>query len=384
MMLDMQRKKERYEADLFTLLPAEPKALIYFHDVRTFFANPLMKKAGAAVWDRVLDGLIVNEALLSLYSEGEILYIKTDRKRMDELIAPLKSDFEAYTIKENGTDVHIITLTDNRFFCYFYHRGVWIGSLRKQLISRAVSSISVGGLLTKEPLFALALKGLGQKVTANIVINTDSIGFFKDPANPNEYIHPVKKWVGCDLSEADNKIWISGLIGESFIDEKDEDSVLSSDLVPTNSYLIYRPYRGDRFDVWFHETDAVETGGRVTLEPVELYGAEVDRATGDVYRDYRVSADSSATVNAFVASLKQDSLTNTQYQGLLSGFNETSGCGFEADMARLFACSERGNALFLPEWMWEKRELFSPFYISYYAYIEESKSLFSLVFSPKE
>ena len=378
MMLDMQQKKTRYEADLFSLVPTEAKALLYFHNTQAFFADPFVKKVSAAVWDDLLNRLIVDEALLSLHPEGAVLYVKASPEEMERLLAPAKSDFETHTVNENGTKIAVITLTDNRFFCYFYHQGVWIGSLRKRLLDRVATHLADGVSLRGDSLFTSALNGLGQKVAANIVINTDSIGYFRDPSNPEVFIHPVKKWLGCDLSTVGGKVWLSGVIGSDFADEDDNGSTLDANLIPANSYLLCRPYGAEAYHIWFCAGDSVEVGGRVALKATELPDADAKKLPGLAYRDYFVSADSVAVVDAFIASLKRDSINNVQSQGFFADLNVTVECGFEADMATLLSVSTPD---FLPSWMGE-REMLSPYNLRYYTYIEDNKRLFNLILTP--
>ena len=384
MMVDMQQKKACYEVDLFSLIPPEPKALIYVHNVRTFFANQLIKEATSLIWDETLNSLLINDALLSLHSEGEILYIKTGREDIGQLLAPVKSCFETQKINEKGVDIHIITLTDNRFFCYVYHQGVWIGSLQKRLIVSAIKQLSAKKSLKQDTLFASALKGLGQKVTANIIINTDSIGYFQNPLTPDTPIHPIKKWIGCDLSDAGENVWFSGFIDdENFIDKKDEKPTLNLELIPTNSYLVYQPYGDSCFYISFHATDTVKNGGTVKLISTELPGFKFDKNKENIFCNYVVLADSSETVEAFIASLKQDSLNNVRYSGFSAGLNEGVGCRFDIDLEQVLSEPEQ-NTLFLPTWIREQKELLSSYNLYYYTTIDESKCLFNLILCPKE
>ena len=384
MMRDMQQKKMRYEADLFSLVPLEAKALVYFHNTQTFFADPFVKTASATVWDDLLNGLIVNEALLSLHPEGAVLYIKASPEEMEPLLAPVMSDFDAHTINENGTEVSVITLTDDRFFCYFYHQGVWIGSLRKRLLDRVATHLAEGKSLRGDSLFVAALNGLGMKVAANIVINTDSTDYFRDPSNPEAFIHPIKKWVGCDLSTVGGKLWFSGVIGAGFADEEgveSEVSTLNDNLIPTSSYLLCKPYESAVHYVWFCPEDSVDFTGRVALTATDFLEPDAKKLPGVVfYRDYLVLADSLAVVDAFIASLKRDSINNVQEQGFLADLNVTVECGFEADMAMLFSVSTPD---FLPSWM-DNREALSSYNLRYYTYFEDGKHLFNLILTPKQ
>jgi len=380
MMRDMQQKKTRYEADLFSLVLPEAKALVYFHNTQDFFTHPFVKKTSATVWDDLLNRLIVNEALLSLHPEGAVLYVKASPEEMERLLAPVKSDFETHTINENGTEIAVVTLTDDRFFCYFYHQGVWIGSFRKRLIDRVTTHLTAGASLRGDTLFVYALNGLGQKVAANIVINTDSIGYFRDPSSPESFIHPVKKWLGCDLSIVGGKVWLSGVTGVDFADGDDKDSTLDASLIPANCYLLCRPYGAAAYHLWFCAGDSVEIGGRVALTATELLEPDAKKLPGLTYRDYFVSADSGAVVNAFIASLKHDSINNVRNQGFLAGLSETALCGFEVDMETLLSVSEPD---FLPSWIGEREVLLS-YNLCYYTYVEENKRLFNLILTPKE
>ena len=384
MMFDMQQKKTRYETDLYSLVPLEAKALVYFHNRQAFFANPFVETASATVWDGLLNDLIVNEALLSLHSEGAILYIKASQEDMERLLTPVKSDFETHTIAESGTEVSVITLTDDRFLCYFYYQGVWIGSLRKRLIDRVAKHLAAGASLRGDSLFVSALNGLGPKVAANILINTDSTGYFRDPSSPESFIHPIKKWVGCDLSTVDGKIWFSGVIGAGFADEEgveSEVSTLNDNLIPTSSYLLCKPYESAAHYVWFCPEDSVELTGRVALTATDFLEPDAKKLPGVVfYRDYLVSADSSVVAKAFIASLKRDSINNVQGKGFFADLNVTVECGFEADMAMLFSVSTPD---FLPSWM-DNREALSSYNLRYYTYFEDGKHLFNLILTPKQ
>ena len=205
----LQEKKIQYDLDLYSLIPADCYAIFHLHNLSHCLNDSLLSNIFPVLWDRSLNSLLVDEAMISLHDEGAILYKKVSSEITDFFPSNFKSDFDPYMIKGDRINIHVITTTDNRFFCYFYYQGVWVGSYRKRLLDRVVQYWN-GYPLKEEKDFLEVLNGLGKSADANIIMRSDSIPFIGSSAFNDVFFK--RCWVGCDLVKNDRDLWLTGLI----------------------------------------------------------------------------------------------------------------------------------------------------------------------------
>ncbi|MDD6209197.1 MAG: hypothetical protein PUB21_01160 [Bacteroidales bacterium] len=388
----LQEKKIQYDIDLYTLIPPDCKAIFNIHEAHEFLSDSLLKCVAPAFWDTSLDPLIVNDILLSVHNEGCVFYKKMFPEEIDSFLNYMKSDFKAENIKEKDIDIHIITTKDNRFFCYIYHQGVWIGSYRKRLIDRVIENWTISPL-KQDTAFNEALQGLGNVTIANIILNKDSILSSFQGCQPFDSALSIPKWVGCDLSKSDGNLWITGILSNDTRCDSSIHTFIEPDFFPSNCFLIHAPFNREYYNVCFSSVDSSLQGGKVSIMPIknhEQYNQNLqsgfESKEVSIYQDYAIFADSIDVINTFITLLKNDSLEKET--SLLLSYpalsDDTKECLFAVDFEYMLADSTY-DTFCIPQLIRERSECFSPYNIFFYTYNEEqSKRFFHLILSPKK
>ena len=391
MLWGLQEKKIRYEVDPYTLIPVDCKAVFHFRDAH-YFSHPVTADFSAVLWDRILNNLIVSDLYISLHHEGAVLYKKMAIEEIEAFLLPLSGGFRRETVRENNTKIHIITTNDNRFFCYLYHQGVWIGSLRKRLLDKVIETLKSENTLRDDSLFSHALEGGGNKVMANVVFNTDSINYIHNSESQESILCSFPhSWVGFDLTQLGNDLWLSGIVTDNVKKTDNEKRFFMPDLLPYNCFLVYQSCDGYSYDVCFGASDSVSKSGRVKVLPIEShehYNRFLDEEPVPkevfIYNDYALFADSISIIDTFVASLAPDSLrmSNSLFE-LFASFDHPKEDVFAVDLGA-FLCNTQTLGFLIPAWLWEQKELLLPYSLYHYTYTEENNRFFNLILSPKK
>ena len=392
MLSGLQEKKVRYDVDLYTLVPADCKAVVRFRDAPGFFSHPITAGISGVLWDSMLNKLITNDLLLSIHPEGAVLYKKMASEEIDAFLLPINSGFKAETRQENNIKIHIITTMDDRFFCYFYHQGVWVGSLRKRLIDKVIGNLkSSNTTLRTDSLFNRALRGLGDNVTANVVINADSIEFICDSVRQQNVLCSFpRSWVGFDLSKMGGNLWLSGIVAYDTTSVEGEKHLFHPELLPYHSFLAYQPCDGKGYDVCFTMADSVSKSGCVKVLPIESrehynesLNEELMRKEVFIYKDYALFANSDAIIDSFMVSLNDEPLkAKNPLVKLFATFAPPKEDGFAVDLGILL-CDTIPSGLIIPPWLQALQASLAPYSLYYYTYTDEEKRFFNLILSPK-
>ena len=385
----LQEKKIQYDLDLYSLIPDDCYAIFHLHNLSHCLNDSLLSNIFPVLWDRSLNSLLVDEAMLSLHDEGAILYKKVSSEITDFFPSNFKSDFDPYVIKGDRINIHVITTTDNRFFCYFYYQGVWVGSYRKRLLDRVVQYWN-GYPLKKEKDFLEVLNGLGKSADANIIMRSDSIPFIGSSAFNDVFLK--RCWVGCDLVKNDRDLWFTGLLHDVTNFQSIDSMGVYMDLFSSNCHTIYIPPGAPFYDVCF-SSDSCLNSQKVSIMFIrngDLFNRYINEFFASkavvIHRDFAIFADSSEVINSFISVLDQDScIYNPFVRDLIStSDDEQKGCVLVSDLSFLLSDSTNFN-LKLPAWIGDYRYLFHPYQIYYYTYKDSltNNCFFNLILSPQ-
>ncbi len=200
-----------YRMDLFSAIPENSELFFYFPDpqqLKEGFPIKLLPDSTninmAATLFRTLQATDIqggNELLLSYAgNDGLIIYRTTPeivKKWEKEQIA--SGFFPFLPQKETYKDIEIQTFLtpEDRFFCYAYHQGAFLGSFSRSLLIRSIDELSAPVHIENDPSFKQVKSTSGKTALATC--------FFR---NGN--------WFAADITKSGENYWISGCLSPEF------------------------------------------------------------------------------------------------------------------------------------------------------------------------
>jgi hypothetical protein len=206
--IKLKFNEEVYHADLFSLVPSENDILFYSHDPQNLpdlFPSILFKDTSCfqmakSVYTECQNDANIsggNEIILSFKDNDDlILYRSTPQKireweetrieNQEFLFAPQK---ELY---KNTTILAYLT-AENRFFCFAYYQGAFVGSFSKKMIYNVLNTSGAKETVRNSDSFNMLLKISGEKSLASC--------FFKK-----------NNWFAFDISYNNGNYWLDGCL----------------------------------------------------------------------------------------------------------------------------------------------------------------------------
>ncbi len=154
--MELRSNEKIYHADLFTLVPAESNVLFSFANPRELssgFPMGLLPensylKIAASLYSLPLnisvpgtDNLIIaysGDVGLILYRTSPSTVLQWEKQQSESGFFPFLSKKEKF----NHIEYQVSLTSDDRFFCYTYYGGAFIGSFSKNMLCKALSMIS--------------------------------------------------------------------------------------------------------------------------------------------------------------------------------------------------------------------------------------------------
>lgn len=217
---------EVYHTDLFSLVPQNSKSFIYFQDSKKLveeesFITKLSeflpeKKSFAIINSLQKEGVFQNmpdgnEMIFSFHPNGTLILSKLVKENFNFLNENILrrgiNSFVPKTYTYKGTEVYVCPLGNGDFFCYTYHKGVFLGSYSKKLLDSAIDMYNSGTNLRDNPIFNSYVETISKNVFATFFISEKAI----DQENKSPYI-PFNNWFAGDISFPDDEICFSGII----------------------------------------------------------------------------------------------------------------------------------------------------------------------------
>lgn len=156
----MREEKAGSRSDVYTLIPPNAHTLLAVNRPPVFnrmiLNNPPLYKLFAGEIPEIFLSIIRKNQqmpliVFSFHSQGVICYMQAGSKTAGEInkeILPEK--FGPYSPQKqtgDGVDFYYYPDTENRFFGYYVHNGVWVGSYSRKLLERAALQQKNGQVL---------------------------------------------------------------------------------------------------------------------------------------------------------------------------------------------------------------------------------------------
>jgi hypothetical protein len=146
----MKEEKERRPDALYTLVPPNVRTLMainrpyLFHEM--ILRHPALHPIFAAEIPEVFLSLLAADrpatrVVISFHPQGTLCCVQTDSRTAGWITEKyLPERFKSYSPQKqtgDGIDFYYYPDTGNRFFGYYVHRGIWVGSYSSKLLERA-------------------------------------------------------------------------------------------------------------------------------------------------------------------------------------------------------------------------------------------------------
>lgn len=236
----LKSEKEAYETDPFTLIPGNVQGILYIPDSRFVLpANPIFKLffSGYLQHSKITNLLPFFEKgiLLSLHPEEALIYIKPDSEEylqtIDYIFRHAYSSFPPKKEKYKEIEIRIFSGKDNDFFCYAYHKGIFIGSYSKKLLEKALDMFDSRENLYSDPILSAYITSIDPQATMNFFIRKSQL--------KNTSLLPIQEWFACDIEIKEGEWHLNGII----LDEdttciysralrKESEKIISKEMIP--------------------------------------------------------------------------------------------------------------------------------------------------------
>jgi hypothetical protein len=156
----VKEEKANDRADVYTLIPPNAQALLAINRPvifnRVILNNPSLYKFFAAEIPEIFLSVLrqnqqMNLVVFSFHPQGVICYMQAGTKTAGDITKDiLPGQFKPYSPQkqtENGIDFYYYPDTENRFFGYYVHKGIWAGSYSRRLLERAAVQQLNGDIL---------------------------------------------------------------------------------------------------------------------------------------------------------------------------------------------------------------------------------------------
>ncbi|MDR0431207.1 MAG: hypothetical protein LBH58_12120 [Tannerellaceae bacterium] len=147
----MQTEQSNVSADLYTMIPPDINALLVVNRPSVLNLMILPKQAFYKVFASEIPPVLlsfiqrsqqVQSLMLSFHRQGVVGYMQVGDRAAGRLKHFMDNIFPYYKpVKQNinGIDFYYYPDVNNRFFGYYFHNGVWVGSYSKKLLEKAAS-----------------------------------------------------------------------------------------------------------------------------------------------------------------------------------------------------------------------------------------------------
>lgn len=218
---NMLKEKETARTDLYTLVAPASDAVLSINRPATFTQYILSRKpereAFASKIPDIYLSIIQNNRnlpwlLLSFHPQGVVLYAQAGNHLVSQIEKnTLQNTFGAFAPQKQKRDGITFTYypdTENRFFGYYQHNGVWVASYSKKLLEK-VAHLQQNGQNNLYPEQERLRKSFDKNAPLNLMIQADSLDLYVSLSDSTEW-RLRKYWLGADLFMNENHLCYFG------------------------------------------------------------------------------------------------------------------------------------------------------------------------------
>lgn len=193
--------------DLFTFIPANSYAVFITQKPLTcdnqFPENFLPSEDCFNLLSSLGKFFKQKKIAISYHNKGELIYIDATKNMVEQWESAVKqTKFFLFSYKteiyKNRT-IKIRSTADDRFFCFTYDQGVFIGSYNKSLLYEAIDACESGNSLKKDISFRASAKNIGSGALAGMLVN-------------------IGKWFSFDISGGKENYVANGYLDPKYTD----------------------------------------------------------------------------------------------------------------------------------------------------------------------
>lgn len=213
----MKESKEVVQTDLFSLTAPDPYAILTVNRPATFarmiLAKPLIYQAFSSEIPEIYLSILkkntdIPSFQLSFHPAGTILYAKADRSTAERIESEILRDtFNSFAPQKQTKDGIVFTYfpdTNNRFFGFYRHNGVWVASYSKKLLEEvAAIQRNNKNYITKEQ--ETLCKTLDRNAPLNLLIKSEKLDLYTRTSDSCQW-RVSDRWLGADLFESEGNI----------------------------------------------------------------------------------------------------------------------------------------------------------------------------------
>lgn len=149
--------------------------------------------------------------ILSYHPQGVVCYIPADSRTISSLEKTLQGTDKTYQPiqqKKNGINYYFTPYSENRFFGFYMHNGVWVGSFSRRLLENAAERHQKKESSLPTEMSRL-IKAFDTNAPVNIVFPTEKLDLTIKQGNTIAW-QIEDKWLGADLFISDGNLCCFG------------------------------------------------------------------------------------------------------------------------------------------------------------------------------
>jgi hypothetical protein len=226
----VKNEQSNLETDLYTLIPTNASSLLTVNrpDIfnRMMLRVPMLHDVFATEIPEIFLTLIerdhqMPQIVFSFHPQGVLCGMQTGRATRSNIENLLKNMFKPYSPQKQtmyGIDFYYYPDTENRFFGYYFHQGVWVGSYSRKLLERAAGQ-QLNGKIVLPPEMRNLLSTLDTNSPANIIYPTLDLGLYGNNRQMDN------RWLAGDLFASEGSFCCYSRM--PYFDEEMRDSIMA-------------------------------------------------------------------------------------------------------------------------------------------------------------
>lgn len=204
--LKLKNAEKNYHSDLFSLIPTDSYAIFHVHNTEKCdddFPKNFLPETNCFNILPSLGKISGNqEIIISYHNAGELISAIVAGKSLEQWeSAMVQSNFFSFipkTEQYKKSTIKIWSTAENKFFCYTFYEGIFIGSYNQNLLCKAIDMFESTESLRNDRSFNTCIDMAGNRAIASMLVRSGN-------------------WFSFDISKQQTQYWINGFLSQKYI-----------------------------------------------------------------------------------------------------------------------------------------------------------------------